>query len=384
MTASADPPATLVVNGSRVNSVRATKLYSYDTNNNLIAYCDAVWTHNNGLDWSTRPNASDSLCPNGKLDPKFAKFTWTATNSEPFGELTKLTLPSGYNYSYLYQSTFQGGTLDYGLPTQVTGDNVSQSQNLPSDPTQITPQKNFVYDPQGNLVCYSAATGNYWILEYDSIGRLLKSADPDDDASVSGIVVPSTCPKTGYIAKTNATTTHSYYVDGEVASEQTPSEDAAGVSATFNYDADGNESQELSYEGYVKGSSSWVPGYVNKVYDADDRLVEVKLDRDPSDGTAIKWTQRYLYDLTHGGSVAFLNSTGIKAYGNLFKTQLAIGGWTECIGEPPPFNCPPVVWNDIKGSVYDALDRPVRTLGYLATDSKTAVTLQSAVYDNSP
>ncbi|MDQ6735731.1 MAG: hypothetical protein M3Z35_16725, partial [Nitrospirota bacterium] len=31
---------------------RPTALYSYDSFNNVTAYCDPVWSHNNGKDWT--------------------------------------------------------------------------------------------------------------------------------------------------------------------------------------------------------------------------------------------------------------------------------------------------------------------------------------------
>src|SRR6202035_4414850 len=41
---------------------RPTSLYSYDSSNNVTAFCDPKFTHQLGRDWTAPPAQSDTLC----------------------------------------------------------------------------------------------------------------------------------------------------------------------------------------------------------------------------------------------------------------------------------------------------------------------------------
>jgi RHS repeat-associated protein len=319
---------------------RPTKLYDYDAHHNVTAYCDETQTHRSGGDWVSTPVPSDTLC--SARGVAHATFGFENLGFEPFGQLTSMTMPSGYRRRLSYASSQQHGN-DYGLPTSVTGDPIAQANG-----TTITPQQTFWYTATGQLGCYSKGNGT-WVLGYDAMSRLLSVADPDD-ASANG---SSVCGKTSGQSGWNTQTTYAYYPDGSRKSAQTPSERAYGVSTTYAYDADHDLTSETAHHGCAPNSSC-PAGTTRKWYDGADRLVEVMQPHDPRsypsppapaqayDGD--QWSTRYLYDLTAGGTVAVAGSAPFRAYGNLYKTQtfLSDSGWT-----------------DVRGSQFDALDREI-------------------------
>ncbi len=341
-------PSTTVITPSGTATFRPTQLYDYDQYNNVIAYCDQRASHPRG-DWTASgpPTAGgpDGLCAsNGSA--AHAVFTYPtnpAPSYEPFGELTNIRTPLGYNRAIGYDPARQGGS-DYGLPTSVAGDVVSQP-----DGTR-TPLQPLTYDASGNLIC-SMADGNdpttTTILSYDALNRVVAIGDPDDASLTNGA-----CTKTPGIPGSAIVTRKTYFPDGTLKTTQTPSEAAAGVSTQFQYDLDGNEVVEIT-------NHTSTPATTHKWYDGADRLIEVQQPPDPnSDFYSVPWSTRYLYDLTAGGTVHVGTSPSYQAYGNLFETQeyLPASGtptWAES-GSTGNTN---FSWQDTAGTTFDALDR---------------------------
>lgn len=300
---------------------RPVARYTYDQYNNVVAYCEPQYV------WTT----GATTCNPGS---GVTHYTWNYSDSnEPYGYLTDAYTPLGYHHAIAYNTSLENG--DYGLPTSVTSDSISQL-----DGTVVTPEQQFVYDPNGNLTCYSKLSDSsgthWWRLMYDSLNRKTAAADPDDASLQATVSCPSSAAPG--IAGSHIVNTTSYYLDGEVSATQSPSEFAAGVSTTSAYDADGNLLSTTNHFGNVAGTTV-------KWYDGADRLVEVQMPHDPSDYYAFSWSTRYLYDLSKNGAVAVANSGTFYAHGDLFKTQ-------EYLNTSPYTG-----WTDIKGTSYDALDR---------------------------
>jgi hypothetical protein len=59
-------------------SFRPTSYYSYYAFNNVTAYCDPVASNTLGLNWTSAPAASDTLCPNSSATHIFT-FTYHRT-----------------------------------------------------------------------------------------------------------------------------------------------------------------------------------------------------------------------------------------------------------------------------------------------------------------
>ncbi|MDE2570906.1 MAG: RHS repeat protein, partial [bacterium] len=352
-----------------LGTFRPTSYYGYDGNSNLIAYCDPIWVHNHGDDWNLKgpPAESDLLCPQQSGGGALREY-WTSPSGgyEPKGELTEIVTPRGYKRFFAYNATAQGGA-DYGLPTDVTGDSFTES-----DGTVITPHQSFVYDGHGNLVCYSKGVG-FWILQYDTLGRLTASADPDD-ASVSN----ASCAKTPGLPGSHIVTARTYYPNGEVASTQSPSEYAEGVSTTYAYDRDGDQIAITTHDGSTPSAPK--SGTTTKWYDGLDRLIEVQEPHDSADAYSYSWLTRYLYDLTEGRqSLSLANGPAFAAHGNLFKTQEFLGAYSVSGSTAIPLGTGSPVWTDMRGTAYDALDRPVAEYRYIPSD--TAVHVASNAYD---
>ncbi|MDP9024114.1 MAG: DUF6531 domain-containing protein [Candidatus Eremiobacteraeota bacterium] len=352
---------------------KPTKLFDYDVNNNLIAYCDEAASHANGGqgDWTGAgpPTAGgpDALCAtNGSSAHAVFTFPITpAPSYEPLGQLTNIRSPLGYNHAISYAATKQGG-IDYGLPTSVTGDTFAQFDGPP-----ITPTQTFWYDATGNLRCYSKGRGT-WVLSYDTLGRMTSVADSDDTSANAG----SLCAKSSGQPGWNTQTTKSYFSDGSLQTSQTPAERSFGVSTAYTYDNDGNALTETQHHGCVPNQSC-PDGTTRKWYDGADRLVEVAQPHDPRsyvspalnpvqvyDGDP--WLTRYAYDLTQGGTVGMTGSAAFAAHGNLFKTQtfLSDTGWT-----------------DVRGSAFDSLDRETTKYSYSVTIGAHQLETTTLQYD---
>jgi YD repeat-containing protein len=342
-------------------SFKPTRLFDYDTFNNVVAYCDQSETHAMNGDWTPATTsiwANDSLCAmHTNVVPHWSA-TYSYPSQQPYGELTSMTTPLGYTHTIAYDASKQGGN-DFGLPTSVTGAPFAQLDGSTTAPVQT-----FWYDAPGNLRCHSKGQGTA-VLSYDVLGRTTSVADPDD-SSANGT---SLCGKTTGRAGWNTQTTYVYNSDGTVQSSQTPAERAAGVSTSFAYDVDGNTTSETRHFGWNNGP---VPaGVTTKWYDGADRLVEVAQPQDPADAkyAAAPWRTRYSYDLSMGQSVSMPQAGATyRAYGHLYKTQeWSSGGWI-----------------DLKGQAFDAMDRSTRTYSFVPGSNATRVNVTSMSYDSSP
>jgi YD repeat-containing protein len=334
---------------------RPTRLFSYDAQDNVTAYCDPNATHALSSDWTAPPTAptpgQGGLCPQSTLA---TQYQWSTPSYQSYGELVAAispatsAAPTGYQRTFSYDTGPQGGT-DYGLPTRVTGAPITQSID-PTTPTR-TPQQSFWYDINGNLICYGTGSGQ-WLLSYDALGRVLSTADPDDSSSGSGV-----CGKTGAQAGWNTTSRTAYFDDGSVKLKQSASQVANGVATTFTYDLDGNVTTETHHFGCTSVASC-TAGVTTKWYDGADRLVEVQQPYDASDIQQYPWSTRYIYDLSQGGVTAY-RGMGLRGYGNLVSTQELLSGavWTPPLGQTYPISTG--TWMDVRATSFDALDRPM-------------------------
>ncbi len=359
-----DPAGNTIAVGAPLNATsqgtfRPTKIFDYDTNNNLVAYCDETEAHAAGADWvGPYPTvmANDSLCRTYGGATHWTE-TFVYPSYEPYGELASMTTPLGYTRTYSYAAGQQAGN-DYGLPTSIVGATFTQA-----DGTSVTPAQTFWYDAAGNIRCSSDGQGTS-VMSYDALGRATSVADPDD-SSANG---SSLCGKSTGQPGWNTQSTSTYFPNGAPQSSQTPAERAAGVATTFTYDADGNPTTETSHLGCASGSAC-TAGITTKWYDGADRLIEVGLPHAPSDYYASPWPTRYFYDLSGGGSVSF-GGTAFRAYGNLFKTQ----EWVPATGASSP------AWQDLRGSGFDGLSRAVAKYGF-SPSSNSTVRTTTMVFD---
>ncbi len=384
------PLVTTIVNGTQVN-MRSTELYTYDNNNNVVAYCDPATTHNIGNDWNPTPAPtgtpgpapspttipSSLICPStigNSSNPGSYVFTWTPTSSEPLGELTSTVSPMGYTQNYTYSSSAQGGT-DYGLLTDVVGVYGGQCFQQAGGGSRLCPQSHYTYNLYGNLstVAYGDAS-NFYSLGYGGqaisvLGRLSTISDPDNGTNNCN---GSTCTTTSYT---------SYYANGQVALTETPAQhaidaldfedqDPAPGGVTYLYDADYNETQEYHNYDSATPAPGATPAVKTNWYDGASRLVETEVPHDERafslglnqrvDVYPFPWLTRYIYDLTQGGLVSVSGSPQFTAYGNNYATQELLPVNSVLDGE----HGGPTAWVDTRGRSFDALDRVVATYSY--------------------
>jgi RHS repeat-associated protein len=338
-TAVAKPSVTVRVNGA-TQTIRPTSLYTYDSHENIIAHCDETWSALNGGNWNgvgtpaTCPTTVGSASNSG---PDVSVFSdQTGHGNEPYGELTDSYAANGYHYHYTYSGVSEGGTggnagLDFGSASLVQGDPFT------SGSTSIAPSQQYVYDAYGNVICSNKGGVGWSEIKYDADGRKLIAADADDDTGLRR----TECTKQAGLPGSSIVQTFTYYPSGNVATSQTPSEAATSTTTSFTYDGDGNIRTATHHFGGTQGvTQNWYDGY--------DRLIEVSQPRDTTDYYSYPWLTRYYYDLTHNGTVSIGTASGLKAYGNQFKSQIYLN--------PPPTGTDP--WTDQKGSTFDAVDRP--------------------------
>jgi YD repeat-containing protein len=335
---------------------RPTKLYDYDAYNNVVAYCDEDETHRAGADWVTAPASSDTLCSSHAGTAHWSA-AFTYPSYQPYGQLSSMTTPLGYTRHFTYSATNQGGA-DFGLPTAVSGDPITQR-----DGSTLTPAQTFWYDAPGNLRCYSKGNGTT-VLSYDALGRLTSEADADDSSANSGAFCAKSTGQPGW----NTQTTYTYFPDGSKASVQTPAERPYGVATSYTYDLDGNVLTEIAHHACIPNQTC-NGATTQKWYDGADRLVEVGLPHDAADGYSTPWLTRYLYDLSQAGTVSLSTAT-FSAYGNLYKTQEYVAG-TNGIAS----------WTDQKGNGFDALDRAVAKYSF-SPSSNTTLRTSTSAYDH--
>lgn len=288
-----------------VGSLRPTKLYDYDSSNNITANCDETEVHASGADWSSGFPAADNLCSSLVSAPHWTT-VFTSQAYEPYGEISRMTSPLGYTKTFAYETSRQSG-LDYGLPTTITGSTITQVDN-----SQRTPTSTFWYGPQGRVACYNDGQATS-VFSYDVQGRLLLVADGDDSSANAS----SVCGKTSGQPSWNTQKTFTYNSDGTRASSQTPSERALGLSTTYSYDFDGNPISISQHNGCVSASGC-AAGVTRVAYDGADRMIEII---QPSSGSETPSFNRYLYDLTSGGSASAEGGISVAAHGNQFATQ---------------------------------------------------------------
>jgi YD repeat-containing protein len=339
-------PAVTVMTATGLATIRPTTLLDYDGYNNLVAYCDPAQTHAANGDWSS-PSSLDNLCSSHATNISHLQAAYTFPSYEPYGELQTVILPAtasapgGYHETVTYDPSLQGGT-DHGLPTSIVGDVVQQS-----DGTSRTPGRYFWYNASGWVGCYGSGPGKS-VVAYDGLGRITAVSDPDD-SSMTG-----TCSKIGQ-PSWNTVNSTVYNPDGTIASTQSPSERAAGVSTSFTYDADRDLLSKTTHHG-CSSASACTPGVTQYWYDGADRLIETSMPQDTSNPNDIPWLTRNIYDLASGGSATSRAGIAVTAHGGLFETQKSSPGG----------------WIDTGVMAYDALDRRVTDYGFAPCPSGTA------------
>jgi YD repeat-containing protein len=323
---------------------RPTALTSYDSNNNPIAVCDPHFSHYHqpSLDWTTRPAASDTLCPaqvGSQSSGGSTIASWSSITNEPFGQLQTITNPAGYATSFYYDSTREGGSADYGLPTTVSGTTFQQFDN-----TSVQPSTTSTYNAYGDVITSTQSMGSQGsatsTLTYDTIGRPTSATDPD-----------------------NQQNRVSYNADGSVSLSQTPAQYAANTGVSMAYDGDSNLVNEAHSFTCTAGNAC-TQGSTIRWYDGADRLVEVQLPNDSTDYYPFPWLTRYVYDLSVNQTVTIgtsqYGSATVSAHGNQFKQQTCVTAAIQSYSNPGS-SCQ---WLDQKGAAFDSLDRPVSQYFY--------------------
>jgi YD repeat-containing protein len=396
------PNATdFTIGGNQGQSLMPLSFYSYDSSNNVLAYCDPFWTQKHGKTWVTNPG--DNLCPSTSGTAYFV-YKYDQTN-EPYGCVTDMYKPGGYHTGITY-----GGACGVGLPTEVQGDSIKQYGTNPSR----RPTQDFVYGQNGQVKNYDrgsdgSVTYDSWTLSYNPSGNHdnLNTEQTENDPTISGNDITSfTC----------------YYPDGSVFYTETPSQHGADggncpstssllqgsvtppAEATAHYyDYDGDEVESASYKGCSSNNSCANTntsktrcsssenkdpiGTTCKYYDGLDRLVETAQPydvRDFSNSTGystayefytFRWMNRYIYDLSLSGSNGSLTisdltgSTGsFAAYGNLYETEEYLPQFSNMHGcyantndcqKPNNGQYSNASWSAVRGTSFDSLDRSV-------------------------
>jgi YD repeat-containing protein len=292
---------------------RPTELYSYDQNNNLLASCDPNFVNSRGLDWTSPPAASDSLCPSqvgvassAGVCPAIGGatiLTWTAETYEPFGELTASTSTCGVQTAISYNV----GGQDLGLPTAVTGPTITQVDGT----TRLT-QESFQYDSYGDVTSLNTGSGTYsMVYDSGSLGRIVQATDPDG-------VSTYTCYNPD--GSTLMTATAAQHANGANCSTLAP-----GTSSS--YDVDGDEILTTEYFGNLKGQTQ-------RWFDGADRLVEVSLPVAAGTSTNTGWLGYGAANFALPNADAFIGGSALPAWMQRYKYDLTVDGQPSDANNP--------------------------------------------------
>lgn len=358
-------------------TIRPTGIYSYDSYNNLTSYCSPSYTLAHLPSWT--PGNSPPACPTThgtSSSPGPTVFLWATASAneanEVFGRLTDSYTPMGYHVAYQYQNSLQGG--DYGLPTDATGDAISQS-----DGTTRHPHMLLAYDSVGRLTGYASMAGSgsvpWNLISYDLSNRPTTFTDADGYVSYKCYYANDS------LFYTETALQHSLD-SSPVCPSNSVSETASAPSfaTSFIYDSDGNVKTETHH--YNVTSASVTADVTKNWYDGEDRLVEVDQPQDSSDAYAFPWRTRYLYDLSQNGSIPSAQITvgnnAVTAHGNLAATQECLNSidvtTPSTAGKPSSCSFSGM---ELKGQAFDALDRIVAKY----TFSGSTVLKESLSYD---
>ena len=338
-----------------------TSMYSYDSFNNVLSYCDPVYNANH----------NNSTCPTGQTSGPTASFNYNFTyGSEPYGVLTKIYSALGYERDISYDPNSQGaGGTQVGLPTSETGNGGSAITQ--ADGTTRTPTQSFTYDSHGNLQTFSRGE-NTWTMSYDSLNRETIRSDGDTYTGFPAAGISSyTCYYLdGSVAYTESASQHS--ADGSGNSCPTPVT-APTYATASTYDADGDQTGLVDHKGGGTGTTT-------KYYDGLDRLIEVVM---PYDGRysneyfGFSWMTRYQYDLTQSvGTVNIAAKNAVAyglAYGGLYKTQEYLPSYLI----QPGGGISSGNWTDVRGNFFDGMDRSVAKYETAFSDSAAAEVLNT-------
>ena len=388
--------------------------YSYDSNFNVAAYCDPVYNQSKGNNWDPSPGGKDNLCPVGGKNT--TTLTYNTPSIEPFGCLSTVSKPSGYQTDIWY--TNQSGGCGSGLPQKVFADQLITNY----DGTTRIPTQDFTYDGKGNLQTYDKGQGSggaaqdSWTLNYNNDNRLIQKTNNDAQFPTWTVTSMSCYYPDGSLFYTetpsqwvNDTKPPCPSIQTMLSGPQTPPQHATA----YYYDLDGNQIKVVTHKGCSQSNACPAPqpnsacnsggtsdiGTTCKYYDGLDRLVETA---EPYDTRSMqsgnnppqkyefytfRWMNRYIYDLSQNGATANLHVSdstntisGIVAYGNLYKTQEYLAQTTGMLASlNNAQNLSPHGWNDVRGTSFDALDRPVGKyeLAYEPPNKTTPVSLNA-------
>lgn len=368
-------------------TITPTSFYDYDQYNNILRYCDAS---NNSHNTFTQP--TDSLCQT--YGTHYAQYNYNTTDpNELYGCLTDTYTPLGYHTLITY-----GGACGTGQPTQAQA-SAAFSQDDPSDPSR-RPKQTFTYNSNGTLSTYDAGNGA-WQINYtpNGLNQVASRTDPDGVTSFSCYNLDGSTFYSETAYQNQLDNQPSCPTIANLKNGATP----PTYAVSYGYDADGDVVTELRHHNCTTGSGNCTAknnastscynltvaaGTTCKFYDGLDRAVEVKQPYDSTFDLYTKpWITRYLYDLT-GGQYTFHNQTFL-AYGNLYLTEELLpqsGGnvtLTWAAGGPTSL-ASNTVYQGLKATGFDALDRPTVKVSLVAGSNAEQVNTETLTWDTSP
>ena len=183
-------------------------------------------------------------------------------------------------------------------------------------------------------------------------------------------------------------TPYQHYLDNSPACPApatTSSATAPANADAFVYDADCNVLTETVAR-VVGFATTPTPEKTSKWYDGEDHLVEVQQPQDPNNDTYTNpWLTRYIYDIGNDTSVSFNAMSNFLAYGNLYKTQELLPSGNSPVTETAttPQSIANTVFQDLKGTAFDALDRPVANYALISQNGAETLSSETMTYDGS-
>jgi YD repeat-containing protein len=150
---------------------------------------------------------------------------WTTTNYDALSRPISVTSPDGATVLIAYSGSSKTVTDQAGKKRKGTSDALGRMIQVIEDPNGQNLITDYVFDTVGNLRRTIQGEQNRYFM-YDSLGRLLRAKQPEQDANPS---LAATDPITG---NTNWSVAYAYDANGNITSTM----DARGISINGTYD----------------------------------------------------------------------------------------------------------------------------------------------------